>query len=127
MTTIENFPADFRDYIQNNTLVGIKGGRERDSFLNIWMVEVDQRFFARSWNKSERSWFTEFLTSGIGQLKYGEKILDVRGRQLSADDSLQEKKYNLAYLKKYDQQENMFYVKGITQPEYSNYTIEFST
>jgi hypothetical protein len=104
--------------------VGIKGGRERDSFLNIWMVEVDQRFFARSWNKSERSWFTEFLTSGIGQLKYGEKILDVCGRQLSANDSLQEK-INLAYLKRYDQQENMFYVKGITQPEYSNYTMEF--
>jgi hypothetical protein len=45
MTTIQSFHADFPDYIQDNTLVRIKGGRERDSFLNTWMIEVDGRYF----------------------------------------------------------------------------------
>ena len=124
MTTKQNFPADFRDYIKNNTLVGIKGGRVRDSFLNIWMVEVEGRFFSRSWNKSNRSWFTEFLNTGIGQIKFDNKVIDVGGKQLSPDDQLQEK-IDLAYLKKYDQQDNIFYAKGITQPEYAHYTMEF--
>ncbi len=43
------------------------------------MVEVDNRIFARSWNKSHKSWFTEFLTSGCGQIKYGQNIINVRG------------------------------------------------
>lgn len=124
MVIIQNFPADFRDYLNQNTLISIKGGRKRDSFLNIWMVEVDGRYFSRSWNKSARSWFTEFLCSGTGQLKYGERVLDVLGKQLPANDPLQER-INLAYLQKYDQPENIFYSKGITQPEYANYTMEF--
>ena len=32
---------------------------------------------------------------------------------------------NKAYLKKYNQKENLLYAKGISQPEYSNYTMEF--
>ena len=52
MTANDTFPADFPHYLKNHTLIGIKGGRERDSFLNIWMVEVDGRYFSRSWNKN---------------------------------------------------------------------------
>lgn len=124
MTANLNFPTDFHDFIKKNTLIGIKGGRERETFLNIWMVEVGGRYFSRSWNKSERSWFTEFLSSGTGQIKYGDRVINVFGKKLSPGDQLQEK-IDRAYLKKYDQQGNIFYAQGITQPEYSNYTMEF--
>lgn len=118
------FPSDFYDYLNTHSLIGIKGGREREGFLNIWMVRVNDRCFSRSWNKSEKSWFTEFINSGIGQIKYGETIINVRGKQLPPDDPLQ-KDINMAYLKKYNQPENLFYSEGITQPEYSEYTMEF--
>ncbi|WP_324721303.1 DUF2255 family protein [Salinimicrobium sp. HB62] len=107
MLTTQDFPTDFQNYLHQNTLIGIKGGRERGNFLNIWMVEVDGRYFSRSWNKSTRSWFTEFLRSGEGQIKYGENVLDVLGQQLFPNDPVQEK-INLAYLQKYDQPENIF-------------------
>ncbi len=117
------FPDDFYDYLNNNTLTGIKGGLERDSFLNIWMVEVDKRIFARSWNKSKRSWFTEFQNSGKGQVKYGDKVILVEGRKLDATDSIHDS-INKAYLAKYTQERNLKYAQGITQPEYTNYTLE---
>ncbi|MGB4843960.1 MAG: hypothetical protein WBP16_05800 [Ferruginibacter sp.] len=36
------------NFIQTNNLIGIKAGKERTSFLDIWMVVVDNRIFARS-------------------------------------------------------------------------------
>ncbi len=117
------FPDDFYEYLNNNTLTGIKGGLERESFLNIWMVEVDKRIFARSWNKSPRSWFTEFQKTGKGQVKYGDKIILVEGRKLDANDKMHEL-VNKAYLKKYTQERNVKYAQGISQPEYANYTLE---
>ncbi|MCC8359079.1 DUF2255 family protein [Salinimicrobium sediminilitoris] len=124
MTGQPEFPKDFKNYLRTNTLVEIKGGRERETFLNIWMVQVGDRYFSRSWNRSKKSWFTDIINSGVGQIRYGESILNVNGKKLPANDPTQEK-INLAYLTKYNQQENLIYSQGITQPEYAHYTIEF--
>lgn len=119
-----NFPTDFYNYITNNTLIEIKGGLERKTFLSIWMVKVGTRVFARSWNKSKKSWFTELQKTGDGQIKYGEKIINITGEKLNFNDKMNQL-IDIAYLKKYTQEANISYVKGITQPEYSAYTMEF--
>ncbi len=119
-----NFPEDFYSHLKEHNYTEIKGGTERDTFLEIWMVSVNNRVFARSWNKSTISWFTAFLETGIGQLKYGETVMDVNGEKLDASASTQEE-INKAYLKRYNQKENIFYSEGITQPEYLDYTMEF--
>ncbi|MDX1752631.1 MAG: DUF2255 family protein [Salinimicrobium sediminis] len=124
MTNTNNFPNDFQDYLNRHTLIGIKAGVNRESFLNIWMVQVGDRFFSRSWNKSPNSWFTSFITSGVGQIKYGESIINVLGKKVLPDDPVH-KSINMAYLQKYDQPENLVYSRGITQPEYADYTMEF--
>lgn len=116
--------TDLSDYLKNHSRIGIKGGRERETFLEIWMVEVDNRFFARSWNKSKKSWFTDFVSTGVGQVKCGEIVLNLKGEKVSANDPVQEH-INHAYLEKYNTEENLFYSRGITQPEYANYTMEF--
>ena len=118
------FPEDFYTYLQKNTLIEIKGGMEREKYLKIWMVEVDHRVFARSWNKSKKSWFTEFIKTGVGQVKYGNNVIDVRGIKLPRESYIH-KLINQKYLEKYNQEENLFYSKGITQPEYKDYTMEF--
>ncbi len=119
-----NFPTDFYNYLTNNTLIEIKGGLERKAFLSIWMVTVEGRVFARSWNKSNKSWFTEILKTGIGQIKYGHKTINITGKKLNVDDAVNSL-IDQAYLEKYIQKENINYAKGITQPEYSDYTMEF--
>jgi len=118
------FPDNFYSYLKNNTLIEIKGGIDRESFLKIWMVIVDQRVFARSWNKSANSWFTEFIKTGCGYIKYGNEIIPVKGIKLHKSDETNNL-IDKAYLKKYTQKENIPYAKGITQAEYADYTMEF--
>ncbi|TBW29953.1 DUF2255 family protein [Gramella sp. KN1008] len=118
------FPQELYTYLANNTLIEIKGGTSRPTFLKIWMVEIDKRIFARSWNKSERSWFTEFRKTGIGELKFGENIIRVKGEKIDPSNPINQK-ISEAYLRKYDQPENIKYAEGISQPEYFDYTMEF--
>ncbi|MEO0895635.1 MAG: DUF2255 family protein [Bacteroidota bacterium] len=118
------FPNDFIQFLHQHTLVGIKGGEQRKTFLDIWMVEVGGRVFARSWSKSERSWFTAFQQESFGEIRYGKSILRVKGIKLSHDPNLSDN-INQAYLTKYTQEQNIRYAQGITQPEYVDYTMEF--
>lgn len=119
-----HFPTDFYTHLKEQIYTWIKGGMERETFLDIWVVAVNNRVFARSWNKSPQSWFTAFLETGVGQLKYGDNIIDVTGKKLSSNAEIQEK-INQAYLSRYNQKENNFYAEGIVQPEYLDYTMEF--
>lgn len=121
----QEFPLEFLAYLQAHTLVGIKGGAADRSFLDIWMVEVDGRVFARSWAKSARSWFTAFQAEGVGQIRYGGQVLDVRGLQADASDRELMTAIDAAYLKKYVQAENVKYAEGIAQKAYWAYTMEF--
>lgn len=112
------------NFINTNNLIGIKAGSARETFLNIWMVVVDERIFARSWGFSERSWFNTFLEEARGQLKCGDIIADIRAEVPVWNESLNER-INQAYLAKYDEGDNSFYAKGITQPEHVAKTMEF--
>lgn len=118
------FTDDFYHYLQTHNLVEIKGGTDRKTFLEIWMVAIEKRVFARSWNKSPRSWFTAFQQSGVGEIKFGESIISVKGKQLLGDPAMTEK-INKRYLEKYNEPKNIYYAEGITQPEYADYTMEF--
>ena len=118
------FPKDFHSFLAENSLIEIKGGLTRPTFLEIWMVETEGRIFARSWNKSERSWFTEFQKTGVGEIKYGDKILQVQGKKVDRDNEINQK-ISEAYLDKYDQPQNLKYSQGISKSEYFDYTMEF--
>ena len=80
-----NFPEEFYKHLEKYNYTEIKGGINRKTFLEIWVVSVENRIFARSWNKSERSWFTAFLETGIGQFKYGDQIIEVSGKKVEQE------------------------------------------
>lgn len=110
-------------YIKGNTLIGIKGGASDRAFLDIWMVVVDRKIFARSWGMSSRSWFTAFCEQGVGQIKFGNQVVDVAGKTIV--DSETNASISKAYKAKYTQKENEFYVDAITESKYNDYTMEF--
>jgi hypothetical protein len=118
------FPTEFFNHLEEHNYTEIKGGITRKTYLEIWVVAVEDRVFARSWNKSERSWFTAFLETGIGQLKYGDVVIDVIGNKVKPGAAIH-KMINSAYRNRYTEKENIYYVDGITQPEYEAYTMEF--
>lgn len=118
------FPEDFYTYLDKHTLIGVRAGMDREKFTKIWMVNIGDRVFARSWYKKERSWFTAFLQVVHGEISYGEKIIKVRGKKLDPKDPLH-KKINKAYIEKYTQPGNVKFATGFSDPDYTGYTIEF--
>ena len=119
-----NFPEEFYKHLEKYNYTEIKGGINRKTFLEIWVVSVDNRIFARSWNKSERSWFTAFLETGVGKFQYGDQIIEVSGKKVEQEDEIH-LRINEAYLKRYTEEEDRYYVSGISQEEYFDYTMEF--
>jgi hypothetical protein len=118
------FEKEFFNLLNQHSLVEIKGGETREKFLPIWMIEVNGRVFSRSWSKSEKSWFSDFEATGVGEVKFTDKVVKLKGKKLPKEDEIHDK-INKAYLAKYNQPYNIKYAEGITQPEYRNYTMEF--
>lgn len=112
------------EYIKSNNLIGIKAGLDRPSFLDIWMVTVDNRIFARSWGFAKKSWYNSFLQNPVGQIKCGENIFQIKAI-VPADNDLITEKINLTYLSKYNSRHNIEYARGIVSKEHSNKTMEF--
>lgn len=111
-------------YIETHNLMGIKAGTERTTFLDIWMVVVDNRIFARSWGFAEKSWYNTFLQNEYGQIKCGDNVFDVIATPIHNQPELHEK-INLAYLQKYNSPENLKYAEGIIEPQHVEKTMEF--
>ncbi|WP_312323832.1 DUF2255 family protein, partial [Soonwooa sp.] len=105
-------------------LIGIKAGKERETFLEIWMVTVDSRIFVRSWGFAERSWYNAFLNNPNGEIKCGNQIFKIKAEIPKDLDALNER-ISQAYLNKYNSGENSFYAKGITEQSHIAKTLEF--
>lgn len=111
-------------YINSNNLIGIKAGFDRPNFLDIWMVVVDNRIFARSWGFAEKSWFNRFLQNPLGHIKCGNDVYLIKAF-VPADNDLITEKINMAYLTKYNSGHNIAYAEGIVRKEHVNRTMEF--
>jgi hypothetical protein len=112
------------DYIQKNTIIGIKAGHQRLEFLEIWMVVVQNRIFARSWGLAERSWYHTFLKDSAGEIQCGETIYPIKAI-IPEDISDLTAEINQAYLTKYNSYHNIKYSQGIIQEKHIAKTMEF--
>ena len=121
---MENFSDEFLQFLDENTLVEIKSGNHRTKFTEIWMIRIGKRVFARSWNRNVKGWMHDFLINNGGQIKYGEKVLNVTVKKIDKADKINED-ISKAYLNKYTQEYNLEYAKGISQKEYYDFTLEF--
>ena len=112
------------DYIQNNTIIGIKAGHQRPKFLEIWMVVVQNRIFARSLGLAERSWYHTFLKDSAGEIQCGETIYPIKAI-IPEDISSLTEEINQAYLTKYNSGHNIPYSQAIIHEKYVAQTMEF--
>ncbi len=112
------------DFIQTNNLIEIKAGKERTTFLELWMVIVENRIFARSWGFAEKSWYNTFLIESLGQIKCGETTYNIKASIPNDINELTDK-INQAYIDKYNFGRNVEYVEGIIQQKHIDKTMEF--
>ncbi|AZB11527.1 DUF2255 family protein [Chryseobacterium sp. G0162] len=112
------------EYIRIHNLIGIKAGSERPGFLEIWMVVVQNRIFARSWGFAEKSWYNTFLRCSEGQIRCGNTIYNIKATMPADQDQLTEE-INQAYLTKYNAGQNGKYATGIIEDKHVEKTMEF--
>lgn len=112
------------EYIMTHNHTGIKAGSDRISFLDIWMVVVDGRIFARSWGFAEKSWYNSFLEDPNGAIKCGDAVFSIKAF-VPEDKNLISGKINNAYLVKYNSEQNIPYVNGIIDEKHMAKTMEF--
>ncbi|OXA80767.1 hypothetical protein SAMN05444397_103331 [Flavobacterium aquidurense] len=112
------------NYIETHNLIGIKAGLNRETFLDIWMIVVNDRIFARSWGLAEKSWYNSFLQDSKGQIKCGENIFNIKAI-VPIDKNNLTSAINNAYLTKYNTDHNIKYAKGIIKAKHIEKTLEF--
>lgn len=111
--------------ISRNYYTGIRAGATRDSFLEIWMVVVQNRIFARSWGFAEKSWYHTFFRDDQGALKVDEDIVPMHA--LIPDDlSTITEEINHAYLTKYDYGQSSYYARKMVMKDHVEKTMEFT-
>lgn len=112
------------NYIETHSLIGIKAGLHRETFLDIWMIVANDRIFARSWGLAEKSWYNTFLQDPKGQIKCGENIFNIKAI-VPIDKNDLTPAINNAYLTKYNTDHNIEYAKEIIKAKHIEKTLEF--
>ena len=122
---MKKFSKQFLKCINETQITSLRAGKDRSKFTGIWMVEVDGRIFGRSYNLSERSWYTAFSNADEGDIKCGKEIIPVKGLK-PADINAITETINKAYEKKYlVKAYNKKWVDGLCEPERVARTMEF--
>jgi hypothetical protein len=115
----------FLKCIKETQISSVCVGKDRTKFTGIWMVEVEDRIFARSYYGAERSWYTAFLEGNEGSIKCGKEIIPVRGEK-PADINILSRAIIKAYEEKYlVKAHNKKWVNGFKEPERVARTMEF--
>jgi hypothetical protein len=92
--------SDVLRLAQATELPQIRAGNTH-AFNDIWIVVAQRRLFCRQYDFLERSWYTAFLNDPAGAVKFGERVVEVRG-VVPADLDAINPDVNQAYIDKYD-------------------------
>jgi hypothetical protein len=102
--------------------MGVRAGRAH-KYTGVWVVVVEGRVFARSWNDKPTGWYRAFLAEPWGSLQIGEAEQRVRGRPTRSErlrDAVSK-----AYAMKYPSKSSQKWVRGFARPTRAAHTIEF--
>jgi len=100
---MKHFSKTFLKCINETQITSVRAGKDRTKFTGIWMVEVEGRIFGRSYQLSERSWYTAFLNGDNGDIRCGKEIIPVKGSKPADIDVI-----NGAINKAYDWEYNLY-------------------
>ncbi|MEN3326682.1 MAG: hypothetical protein V7638_1489 [Acidobacteriota bacterium] len=122
MSHSDRFAADIVEAFRKAKIMGVRAGAEH-RYTGVWVVVVDDRVFARSWNDKPTGWFQAFRKHASGAVQVGALELSVRGRMVRSariHDAV-----TAAYGEKYPTKGSRKWVEGFAEPERVVNTIEF--
>jgi hypothetical protein len=103
-------------------ILGVRAGTEH-RYTGVWVVVVENRVFARSWNDKPTGWFRAFKEQPDGTIQVGDREIPVRGKPVRSArirDAV-----TAAFAEKYPTKGSRKWVEGFAEPERLLTTIEF--
>jgi hypothetical protein len=122
MPKSDTFAADIVEAFRKAKIMGVRAGQEH-RYTGVWVVVVDDRVFARSWNDKPTGWFQAFRKEANGMVQVGEREIPVRGK-LVRGARLRDA-VTTAYGAKYPTKGSRKWVEGFAEPARVANTIEF--
>jgi hypothetical protein len=100
-------------WLDATTYLKIRSGTEH-RFIWIWVVVVNERVFARSWNDKPGGWYRAFLAEPRGAILVGEREIAIRARKAASQRVVVAAE--AAYAAKYTTPASRRYVIGFKRP-----------
>jgi len=122
MSKADTFAVDVVEAFRKAKIMGVRAGDEH-RYTGVWVVVVDNRVFARSWNDKPAGWFQAFRKHSSGSVQVGDLELPVRGRVVRSArirDAV-----TAAYGEKYPTKGSRKWVEGFAETERVAKTMEF--
>ena len=122
MPKAETFAGDIVEAFRKAKIMGVRAGTEH-RYTGVWVVVVDDRVFARSWNNKPTGWFEAFRKERSGTVQVGELELAVRGKPVRG--ARLRDAVTAAFGEKYPTKGSRKWVEGFADPARVVNTIEF--
>ena len=116
------FPHDVVEAFNSAKIIGVRSGLDH-KYTGVWVVVVNGRVYARSWNDKPTGWFRAFKHEPEGWVQVGELELLVRARFPRSANVLGA--VTNAYAQKYDTKASRKWVEGFAEPARQLTTLEF--
>jgi Uncharacterized protein conserved in bacteria len=122
MPKAATFTDDIIETFRNAKIMGVRAGTEH-RYTGVWVVVVDERVFARSWNDKPTGWLQAFRKDPRGTVQVDKLELRVRGKVVRSGrlrDAV-----TVAYGEKYPTKGSQKWVEGFADLARLVNTIEF--
>jgi len=108
--------------LDNGKILGVRAGKEH-RYTGVWVVVVEGRVYARSWNDKPTGWFRAFKKEPRGTIQLGRHEIPVRAkvtRSARIRDAV-----TTAFGEKYNTKASRKWVEGFAEPMRALTTVEF--
>lgn len=122
MAKNETFTDDVIEFLRQAKILGVRSGTAH-RYTGVWVVVVDDRVFARSWNDKPNGWFQAFRKEPIGAIQAGDLEIPVRAKVVRSGRTRDA--VTAAYAVKYPTKGSKKWVEGFANPSRVLSTIEF--
>jgi hypothetical protein len=122
MAKNETFSGDVVEALRKAKILGVRSGSSH-RYTGVWVVVVDDRVFARSWNDKPTGWFQAFRKEPTGTIQAGDLEIPVKAKVVRSGrirDAV-----TVAFGEKYPTKGSKKWVEGFAEPSRVLTTIEF--
>ena len=121
---MKRFPPAFTKQVDAARSLGVRSG-DSHKFTFVWVIVIDGRVLARSWNDKPSGWFRTFLKQPLGAIRLSSSKTATPARGVRVRNAKLINAMSAAYAEKYPHKGSQQYVTGFRTAKRKAATMEF--